>query len=52
MKQIYSMKMAIYLMEKGFKAEKISINPFKPEFKMWEFPDSEALREAMSNFKR
>lgn len=52
MRQIYSMKMAIYLMEKGFKAESITVNPFKPEFKMWIFKETQELLDAMSNYKK
>lgn len=50
-RNIYSKRMASYLIEQGFRIEEIKTNPFKPRFKMWVFKDTEALRKAMSEFK-
>ena len=52
MKEIYSKKMAIYLRKQGFKIESVEVNPYKPEFDMWLFKDTQELRNAMSNFTK
>ena len=44
--------MAIYLRKQGFKIESVEVNPYKPEFDMWLFKDTQELRNAMANYSK
>lgn len=51
-KIIYSRKMAVYLRNRGCKIVRVEANPYKPEFDMWIFEDTQELRNAMNNFMK
>lgn len=50
LKEIYSLKMAIYLRKRGLQIVDTGINPYKPEFETWFFEDSPELTEAMDDY--
>lgn len=49
-KEIYSLKMAVYLRKQGFKIVDTGVNPYKPEFETWFFEDTDEFEQAISDY--
>lgn len=49
-KTIYTKWLAVRLIEAGFPAIKVDINPTNPKLLCWEFEDTEAFRIAFTQY--
>lgn len=51
-RNIYSRKLCIFLIHRGFTFEYDMPNPEKAGFLMWVFPASDELQEAIEDYKK
>lgn len=49
-KEIFSLKLAVYLRRRGFKIIKTGVNPKKPEFDTWFFNNTPELKNAIDDY--
>lgn len=49
-KEIYSLKLAVYLRKQGFEIVDTGVNRYKPEFNTWFFEDTDELEQAMTDY--
>lgn len=49
-KEVFSMRMAAYLRQRGFEIIDMGTNPNRPKFDTWMFEDTPQLRRAMLDF--